>query len=115
MTTSTPSGGDPAGLLLIEQIRDERGVALQLRGELDLSSAPELKRRLADIAGASPGRLLIDLSELEFMDSSGLALIIQAEHTARANGHQLRLAPGPPQVQRLLELTRTLDFFTFED
>ncbi|HWF73807.1 MAG TPA: STAS domain-containing protein [Solirubrobacteraceae bacterium] len=103
------------GGLSIERAQDDRGIVLRLVGELDLESAPELDRQLCELAAQSPGRLLIDLRGLEFMDSSGLAVMVRAQRSARDNGHGLALRPGPTQVQRLFELTGVVQHFTFED
>lgn len=101
--------------LEIRRAGDDLGTVIQLAGELDLESAPQLERQLQELVAISPGRLLIDLSGLEFMDSSGLAVIVRAQRTARDHGHTLALRPGPSQVQRLFELTGLLERFTFED
>jgi anti-sigma B factor antagonist len=115
MTDVGPRDADPTGLLQVRRGRDEHGVVLELHGELDLGSAPELERQLAEAEAEKPGRLLIDLGNLSFMDSTGLALMLRAQQTAHDNGHQLCLRSGSPQVQRLFELTGALDRFTFED
>lgn len=103
------------GSLTIQRLIDDRGVVLELGGELDLESAPELERQLKEVGDTRPGRLLIDLGRLEFMDSTGLAVMVRAQRSARDNGHRLALRPGPTQVQRLFELTGVLDRFVFED
>lgn len=103
------------GSLTIRCTADDRGAVVILGGELDLESAPELDRQLREVAGASPGRLLIDLSGLEFMDSTGLSVIVHAHRDSQANGHQLALRPGPPQVQRLFELTGVRQHLSFEE
>lgn len=101
--------------LTIQRLSDDRGIVFALVGELDLESAPELERQLEEAASTRPGRLLIDLGGLEFMDSTGLAVMVGALRSARENGHGLALRPGPTQVQRLFELTGVLDRFAFED
>lgn len=103
------------GNLRIERKPDEDGIVVALVGELDLASVPELDRELHELDGTYAGRLLIDLAGLDFMDSTGLALMIRAQQSAHANGHQLRLRRGPAQIQRLFELTRLVEHFTFED
>lgn len=103
------------GNLKIELGPDAHGTVVALAGELDLASVPALERQLQGLDGTSPGRLLIDLSGLDFMDSTGLALMIRAEQAARAHGHPLALRRGPAQIQRLFELTRLVEHFTFED
>jgi len=115
VTELAPRAGQEDGLLQIQQIREDSGVTIVLGGELDLSNAGELERLLAEIQGGYSGRLLLDLSGLEFMDSTGIALIIRAEQAALGDGHEFHLRGGSPQVRRLLTLTGILDRFTFED
>jgi anti-anti-sigma factor len=103
-----------------EQLRmslesDSKGVRIRLVGELDLATVPELDRLLDELARHGHSRLLIDLTGVRFMDSSGLASILRALHAARGNGHRLSVRRGSPQVQRLFELTGVVDRLTFED
>jgi anti-sigma B factor antagonist len=97
----------------IRRAHDDHGVVLELGGELDLASAPEVERQLSEIEGERPDRILIDLSDVSFMDSTGLALMLRAQQSAQTNGHQLCLRSGSPQVQRLFEITGALERFTF--
>ncbi len=85
------------------------------RGELDLSSAEELKSLL--LRELSSGRrLVLDLSALEFMDSTGLAVIVQAINSARRSSAVLELyAQLRSQPQRLMELTGVLQSLTLTD
>ncbi len=105
----------PSGRLKIQLTTHPQGVAVELTGELDMETTPELDRRLHQIDATKLRRLLIDLRAVEFMDSSGLAGIIRAQQYANSNGHSLALRRGPPQVQRLFELTGLCDRVTFED
>jgi anti-sigma B factor antagonist len=103
------------GQLVIDSRREGDTLVLSLRGELDLTSAPVFDRELEQVAADSPTRLVIDLSGLDFMDSTGLRALLQARERAMANRHELALRRGPRQVQRVLELTKTDEVFTFED
>jgi len=87
---------------------DDGAVLLRLAGELDLVSEPVLAGELTKVEGR-PVR--IDLSELAFMDSTGLRVLLTTmrEHT----DFKLR-GPLQPPVQRLLELTQTNTIFQFE-
>jgi anti-sigma B factor antagonist len=105
----------PGRRLSIRRADDAQGVILALAGELDLDTTPELDHQLREIARANPGRVLIDLGALEFMDSTGLGSIVRAQRSAESNGHRLTLRRGQNQVQRLFELTGVLERFTFED
>jgi anti-sigma B factor antagonist len=103
------------GQLVIDTTTEEDTVILALRGELDLTSAPQFEQEVLAAAARNPRRMVIDLSGLEFMDSTGLRALLIARERAQENGHELALRRGPRQVQRVLELTKTLEAFEFED
>jgi anti-sigma B factor antagonist len=114
--TPVETGSTPVpGPFATERTSDGRGVSLALHGELDLGSAPELDRQLREIERTRPERLVIDLSGLRFMDSTGLASIVEAQRLAEADGRALVLRRPTNQVQRLFELTGIVDRFTFDD
>jgi anti-anti-sigma factor len=77
---------------------------LSLTGELDIASAPKLQGRLARLrAKKSPVRL--DLSKLEYIDSTGIHLLIQTVGEARIKGWPFQIEPDVrPQVMRLFRL-----------
>ena len=81
-------------------------------GELDMSTTPELE---AAMAGAvKDGRnLVVDLSGLEFMDSTGLTLLTRWSLAAERDGFALALVPGNERIQRLFEITRLVAHFQF--
>lgn len=78
---------------------------IAVAGELDLASGPELEAELERIAGPDTRLLVIDLSGLDFMDSTGLSIIVRAHQRLGGEGCELGLVRGSPQVQRLLDLT----------
>ena len=86
----------------------ERGKAVvQLVGRLDLLTAGEVKRRLAQ-AAAEHRRLVVDLGQVTFIDSSGLGALVGGLKAARVAGGDLRIARPGDQARTVLELT-TLD------
>lgn len=86
---------------------------LELKGELDMASGPVLEQALQ--AAESTGRtVVIDLGGLEFLDSTGLRVLLGAQSRSVQNGHRLSLRAGPPSVQRVFELTGTDGAFRFE-
>lgn len=103
------------GRLVIESNNDTDAIVLALFGELDLASTPMLERELAAVKSGGAARLVIDLAGVGFMDSSGLQALLRARERAAAKDHQFALRRGPRQVQRVFELTKTIDAFTFED
>ncbi len=76
-----------------------------VRGELDLASSPALEEQLEQLWGSETKLVVIDLRELEFMDSTGLSIIVNAHQRLAEGGRELSLVRGPQQVQRLLDLT----------
>jgi anti-anti-sigma factor len=76
-----------------------------VKGELDLASSPELEQRLDELYNSQNGLLVLDLRELEFMDSTGLSVIVSAHQRLAEAGRKLSIVKGPQQVQRLLDLT----------
>ena len=78
---------------------------LVLSGELDIASAPELEQALAEIHPEQTKLVVVDLRALEFMDSTGLSIIVRAHQRLSEHSCELTLVKGPPQVQRLLDLT----------
>ncbi len=83
---------------------------LALRGELDCSSAPELRSRIGEVLAAGAGAVVVDLARLSFIDAAGLGVLIGAERQLRErNGHlDLRRVPRP--VQRVLEVAGVTGF-----
>ncbi len=87
----------------VEVRRAEGGTVLALFGELDLASSPALEHELEDISGE--GLVIADLRELEFIDSTGLSVLVRAHRRAREHGSDFAVVKGPGQVHRLLSLT----------
>jgi anti-sigma B factor antagonist len=77
---------------------------VRLRGELDVATAPEFERVLLRLRPPDQ-RVVLDLSELRFMDSTGLRILLQARRGASEGGWQLALRNVPPNVLRLLKLS----------
>ena len=89
----------------IQEAYDGESLRLRLLGELDLASTPILKDRLARVR-AEKRLVRLDLSGLEFIDSSGIHLLIAAFNVAREDGWQLETDSAlSPQVHSLFKLT----------
>jgi anti-anti-sigma factor len=89
---------------------DQDGVrVIAVRGELDLNTAPELETPLDDALSVSPPVIVLNLSDCEFIDSTGVALIVRAWQKVSENGSgghgRFVLCCPSAQVKRLLEIT----------
>jgi anti-sigma B factor antagonist len=81
-------------------------IVVGLRGELDLSSAPDLRAQLLATVAAHPGdRVILDLSGVPFMDSASLNVLLDAEQRAGLAGGTLCLAALPKAAARAFEIT----------
>ena len=99
---------EPISEFSIDERRLGESVVLTLHGELDLVSAETVGARLAELrAGGVP--VLLDLDELDFMDSSGLRMVLNAAEASDAGGWEFTITHGPDQVQRLFESTMVTD------
>ncbi len=73
-------------------------------GELDLATAAELEEQLHELRSAGFDRVVLDLRELTFIDSSGIRVVVAEHQFADRSDHGFSLISGPPAVQRALEL-----------
>ena len=96
-------------------VPEDGRVIVRLGGELDLSSTPVLEQRLRDARDGGGRTLVVDLRNLDFMDSTGLTLLVRWARGAEQDGYELALVRGEPRVHRLFELTGLDVAFTFTD
>ena len=79
-------------------------VRLTLTGELDRMVAEKFSRALRDAELSDAPRIVVDAAELTFMDSAGLALLLQAARRAGSAGRRLHVANPSHPIRRLLEI-----------
>ncbi len=88
---------------------------LRPRGEVDLSSAGSLRRRIGEAQAVRPPRLIIDLVDVPYMDSSGVATLVEAMQVARRTGGKLILCCLREKVRSVFEIARLDMVFTIVD
>jgi len=76
-----------------------------LAGDIDLASAPELRSRLADATQDTPARVVLELSELDFIDSTGLGVLVGTLRRVRATGGDIRIAGARAGIERVFSVT----------
>jgi len=114
-TCSNQERGVVQNQFRVDVRREPQAIVMQLHGELDVASAPELERELMQVADDDVQLIVLDLRELEFMDSTGLRAVLMANQAAGDAGRRFGLVKGPEQVQRLLSLTRVADRLVIAD
>jgi anti-sigma B factor antagonist len=84
-------------------------------GELDIAAMPLLDQTVRELRDSGFDYLIVDLRRLSFIDSSGLRLLLELQSAANADSHRLELVPGPPEVQKVFEISGTLKALPFRD
>jgi anti-anti-sigma factor len=88
-------------------------IRVALAGELDMATVDEVRGPLTAALSDGTTRVVLDLSELVFIDSSGLRMILDAFGQSRNGGAALALVPGPPAVQRIFHIAGVHDVLDF--
>lgn len=103
-----------AAALTIERSDDADGVVLTLAGELDVTTADRLEGQLHEVLKSAPGRVLLDLHELQFVDSAGVSVLIKAKEQAEAAGRRLVLRRPTAQVYNVFSVVGLVEWLEFE-
>jgi anti-anti-sigma factor len=88
-----------------EVIPDRDAVRVKPIGELDMATVEQVARPVRELRAAGFREIVLDLSELSFIDSSGIKMILDARDASLENGIGLKVLPGRPAVQRAFEVT----------
>lgn len=98
----------------INMERSELGSLLKLKGDVDMNSSPDLRAALGKIlkeGGSSGKALFVNLSQVRYMDSSGIATLVEALQACMKQGIRLRLVELSPPVRDVFELARLSGVF----
>jgi len=104
----------PTPFDLEDEVREGRHT-LVLRGELDIAAAARLEAALREVTANGTTAMTLDLSGLKFMDSTGLRAVLLAKEMSDSHGCELSIVPGPPEIQRIFEMTALLDVLPWTD
>jgi anti-anti-sigma factor len=102
-----------APTLRCEVLPERDSVRVRPVGTLDMATEPILDEQLVALRTTGFTSLVLDLGGLDFMDSTGLRLMLRWDAAARADGFTLGIVPGEPTIQRVFELTGTLEHLPF--
>ncbi|HEY3016399.1 MAG TPA: STAS domain-containing protein [Nocardioides sp.] len=105
-------GNEHAQLEVVE--RTERAVTARLSGDLDIVTSEEIKRELRQLVDVGHVALELDVSDVGFVDSSGLGVLVAVHRHAEAAGGRFVVRSVPPQLMRLFEITRLGDLLTVD-
>ena len=95
--------------LEVDVARADHAHLLTLRGELDGGSAVGLAGPLAEVSSDGDGPVLLDLSDLSFMDSTGMSMLLNARRRLTRQGRPMAVVCPAGTVRRVFELTKMVD------
>lgn len=90
--------------LSVERHDDAEGPVVTVTGDLDITTADRLERALLDVEASSPELLHLDLRGVEFFDSTGLQMVLDAQVRAKDAGRRLLVVAGDGEARRVIEL-----------
>ncbi|MDO8208850.1 STAS domain-containing protein [Conexibacter sp. CPCC 206217] len=105
----------PSPLFTVASAPDGARWRLRLRGEFDVAGLEAAQRALHGALGERCTGLVVDLSDLTFMDSTGLRFVLCAQRLCSAADRPFAVRQGGPAIRRLFELTRLDTVVPFED
>lgn len=94
--------------------RDGAPACLRLAGELDMSTAPELNAAIDGLLADGTRQFLVDLTELTFCDSTGIAAFVRGDNRASVEGGWLRVTGAAGRVARVLQVTGLAEVLTYD-
>ena len=102
------------GSLVLRSERRGDSHVIALLGELDLDGAPRLEAEFLRVEASDATTIVVDLGNLDFIDSTGIRLILMAADRSQDDG-RFKLLRGPKQVHRVFEITNLVDRLPFAD
>jgi anti-sigma B factor antagonist len=91
---------------LVVQVEERDGwVIARASGDLDLTTAPRLRERVVQLVTGGQPRVVLDLDGVDFVDSTGLGVLVGLLKRTRSQGGNLRLVSSRRSLQKVLELT----------
>lgn len=102
------------GELIVETATDDSTVTVSLTGELDIVSSQKLERQLTVALANDTRKVVVDMTGLQFIDSTGLRVLLRATRLANDAGRELVIRNPQAQVHRLLQIAGIIEVFSLE-
>ena len=99
----------------VEEHNEAGAAVVAVAGELDLRTSPQLEKALVRAFDGGAELVILDLRQIEFMDSTGLRVLLSAHQRAHESGRRFALVRGADQVERVLTLTGVRELLTVVD
>lgn len=106
---------DGTAAIAVEVRHDARSAIVTLGGELEFGTAASLRTTFSDLVQLDCDRVVVDLAKVEFIDSSGLSLLVQAKQRFTAQGREFELRHPTDRVVRVIETSGLGELFAIDD
>jgi anti-anti-sigma factor len=113
-TKLDPTTAVVPGQLQIAVTQDHATATIAVAGEWDLAAQTAIRETINNVLALGPERVVLDLSRLSFIDSSGMQAAIELHMRAAQQNARLDVVPGPPAVQRPFEIAGLTDVLVFQ-
>ena len=95
------------------QRHDDRAL-IQIGGEVDLATCPQLRAALVELVDRGFHQLIVDLEQVSFLDCAGIGMLVDARRRVQVHGGSLKLVRPRPFVRRVLALTGMTTMFSID-
>ena len=96
----------------LEVTKRDRWSVVAVRGEVDVATAPRLREKLIDLVNQGEHHIVVDLTDVDFLDSTGLGVLVGALKRVRTNDGELALVCCEPRILKVFEITGLTKVFT---
>jgi anti-sigma B factor antagonist len=96
----------------LEVSQNDRWAVLAVHGEVDVATAPRLREKLIDLVNEGSTDIIVDLGGVEFLDSTGLGVLVGALKRVRTLDGELALVCSEPRILKVFEITGLTKVFT---
>lgn len=91
--------------VLINNTLTQDAFVIEVDGEVDVYTAPRLKEALSEGLDLRHRTLVVDLTRVDFLDSTALGVLVGAQRTAREDGAEVHLVVGSPYIEKMFKIT----------
>src|SRR5213080_2775492 len=110
-----PSGYTPRVNLDVETGTKDGASVVTLRGEIDVYTAPRLRQALIDLVEGGATQIVVDMSAVDFLDSTGLGVLVGGLKRVKSNDGELRLVVSQDRIMKIFDITGLAKVFPIFD
>jgi len=108
------AGEGPASFVRSDEPGDSGAPVLVARGEIDVYTSPDFRRELQQLVATDSATVVVDFSAVDFIDSSGLGVLVGALKRMRERDGTIALRGMTPSTQKVFDITGLTSLFTIE-